>query len=135
MTNWRASARMLNGSSAELKSRWRILKLPLQFHTREVIDGIFITCFILQNMLHAWAGLDQLEGDGYWTGGSEMQDQDVCDPDLDSCQVGMVDKSPAPGSEQKVEDEAEFYKLRAKLIEHFSFKKQRNLEWVTSLYS
>ncbi|CAN0134611.1 unnamed protein product, partial [Discosporangium mesarthrocarpum] len=54
---------MLNLSSAELKSRWRILKLPLQFHTREIVDEIFIACCILQNMLHAWDGLDQLGGD------------------------------------------------------------------------
>ncbi|CAN0420795.1 unnamed protein product, partial [Discosporangium mesarthrocarpum] len=42
-----------------IKSRSRILKLPLQFHTREAVDKIFITCFILQNMLHAWDGHDQ----------------------------------------------------------------------------
>ncbi|CAM9797587.1 unnamed protein product, partial [Discosporangium mesarthrocarpum] len=41
-----------------IKSRWRILKLPLQFHTREAIDEHFITCCVLQNMLHAWDGLD-----------------------------------------------------------------------------
>ncbi|CAN0203620.1 unnamed protein product [Discosporangium mesarthrocarpum] len=119
-----------------ITSRWRILKLPLQFHTGEAIDQIFITCYILQNIFHAWDRLDQLEGDGDWIGGSEMHDQDVCDLDLDLCQEGMMDNSPAPGSEQEVEGEAEFYKLRAKTIEHFSYKKQRNLvEWVTSSYS
>ncbi|CAM9292724.1 unnamed protein product, partial [Discosporangium mesarthrocarpum] len=68
------SARVSNPSSAELKCHWRILKLPLQFHTGEVNDEIFITCCTLQNMLHAWDGLDQLEGDGDWTGGNEMHD-------------------------------------------------------------
>ncbi|CAM9428849.1 unnamed protein product [Discosporangium mesarthrocarpum] len=35
-----------------IKSHWRILKLPLQVHMREVIDEIFITCYILHFMLH-----------------------------------------------------------------------------------
>ncbi|CAM9704802.1 unnamed protein product [Discosporangium mesarthrocarpum] len=77
---------------SRIKSRWRILKLPLQFHTRETIDEISSP-----DMFHAWDGLDQLEGDGDWAGGSETHGLNACDPDLDFCQVGMVDKFPAPG--------------------------------------
>ena len=39
-----------------LKGRFRILKLPILFRSRERIDNAFFTCCILHNMLHALMG-------------------------------------------------------------------------------
>jgi Plant transposon protein len=46
-----------------LNGRFRILKLPLQYHTVDKIDSVFFTCCILHNMLHALDGLDEFKRD------------------------------------------------------------------------
>ncbi|CAM9325400.1 unnamed protein product [Discosporangium mesarthrocarpum] len=43
------------------KGRWRILKLPLQYWHRKSTDKIFFSCCILQNMLHAYDGIAEVE--------------------------------------------------------------------------
>ena len=37
-----------------LKSRFRMLKTPVSFHSKTDIDNAFFTCVGLQNMLHGW---------------------------------------------------------------------------------
>ena len=44
-----------------LKGRFRFLKLPIQFHDKEVIDDMFLTCVGLHNMLHLWDGRGEWE--------------------------------------------------------------------------
>ncbi|CAN0178702.1 unnamed protein product [Ascophyllum nodosum] len=44
-----------------LKGRFRILKLPLLYRSKEAIDNVFFTSCILHNMLHEYDGMDQLE--------------------------------------------------------------------------
>ena len=43
-----------------LKGRWRILKVPMPFHTKREVDNVFFTCCALHNMLLEHDGkLDQ----------------------------------------------------------------------------
>ena len=43
-----------------LKGRWRILKVPMPFHTKREVDNVFFTCCALDNMLLEHDGkLDQ----------------------------------------------------------------------------
>ncbi|CAM9795070.1 unnamed protein product, partial [Discosporangium mesarthrocarpum] len=52
------------------KGRWRVLKLQLQ----KMIDNIYRTCCILQNMLYAYGGLAELEVNTDWTGNAGLHD-------------------------------------------------------------
>ena len=49
-----------------LKSRFRILRLPIRIHNYAEIDGMFVTCCILHNMCIDFDGLD----DSWNLGGS-----------------------------------------------------------------
>jgi hypothetical protein len=41
-----------------LKARFRILKLPIEVHSKKKIDDIFFTCVTLHNILHSFDGKD-----------------------------------------------------------------------------
>ena len=43
-----------------VKGRFRILKLPLLFEDKEVIDNVWFTCCILHNLMHSFDGLGEL---------------------------------------------------------------------------
>jgi hypothetical protein len=53
-----------------LKGRWRILKLPMQFQKKEMVDNTVLTCVTLHNMLH------DLDGRGEWESGVEWGGKD-----------------------------------------------------------
>ncbi len=42
-----------------IKQRFRILKNPIEYHTKDSIDNVFFTCCILHNMLLQFDGLDR----------------------------------------------------------------------------
>ena len=44
-----------------LKGRFRILKLPNQFHSKKKIDNVFFSCVALHNMIHVFDGRDVWE--------------------------------------------------------------------------
>jgi hypothetical protein len=46
-----------------LKSRFRILKNPIQYQKKHQIDNIFLSCCILYNMCHVWDKLGEWERD------------------------------------------------------------------------
>ncbi len=51
-----------------LKGRFRCLKLPIQLHSKDVIDDMFYTCVGLHNMLHMFDGRDRWEMGMDWEG-------------------------------------------------------------------
>lgn len=50
-----------------LKTRFRILKIPILFQKLHEVDNVFFTCCVLHNMLLCHDGLDEhAEGDVDW---------------------------------------------------------------------
>jgi len=64
-----------------LKGRWRILKTPISFHSKEKVDNVFFTCVALQNIIQDWdkrtRELTSWEVDADWTGsGGLFEDEE-----------------------------------------------------------
>merc|ERR1712070_965398 len=64
-----------------LKGRWRILKTPISFHSKEKVDNVFFTCVALQNIIQDWDKqtheLTSWEVDADWTGsGGLFEDEE-----------------------------------------------------------
>jgi hypothetical protein len=51
-----------------LKSRFRSLKLPIEFHSQEQVNNMVLTCVTLQNMLHSFDDLGRWECGMEWGG-------------------------------------------------------------------
>ena len=103
-----------------LKGRFRILKLPILFRSRERIDNVFFTCCILHNMLRAF---DVLEGGVDWAGQEGVHDPWIADPLTDVSTVGArgdVEK------EEKLEFEPTHDDLKKKLMTSFTYRKKHN---------
>ena len=49
-----------------LKGRFRILKVPINFHKKSQIDDLVVSCVILQNMIHRHDDRDTWEKDVDW---------------------------------------------------------------------
>lgn len=49
-----------------MKNRFRCLKLPIEYHSKEQIDNMFFTCVGLQNMLHDWDEHDTFANGMSW---------------------------------------------------------------------
>jgi hypothetical protein len=60
-----------------LKGRFRCLKLPIYYHSKEAIDNMFFTCCILHNMLLSHDGLDSRWENGVnWAGQDGEHDKE-----------------------------------------------------------
>ncbi|CAM9911856.1 unnamed protein product, partial [Discosporangium mesarthrocarpum] len=92
------------------KGRWRIFKPPLQYWHGKRIDNILFTCCLLQNMPHAYDGLEELEVNTDWTGDAGLHDAFYTDFSTREGGTG--------GVEQEVRRDERFDELRNKLIEH-----------------
>ena len=112
-----------------LKGRFRILKLPILFRSRERIDNAFFTCCILHNMLHAFDGLDVLEADVDWVGPDGLHDPWTADPLTD---VSTVGARGDVGSDEKVEVESMHDDLKKKLMTSFAYRsKHKYIVWLS----
>ncbi len=123
-----------------LKGRWRILKLPVNLHSKQVIDAVVWTCVILHNMLLtndgmrlawerdvAWDGVDGLHGEDDTedlpAASSLRAAGRVLAPDTDFSRVGL------PGVDD-VEVDQQHFVLRDRLVEHFAVaQRDALLEW------
>ena len=68
--------------------RFKILKLPLYFRQKTDIVDVWFTCYILQNLLHEFDGLYNLEADVDWAGEGALHDAWTADPKTDVSAVG-----------------------------------------------
>jgi hypothetical protein len=124
-----------------LKSRFRILKLPIQLHKKTQIDNVFFTCVTLQNMLHKWDALgkwslqsDNLEGEiegddaSYWSLGDDTDHMSVATGSFHRWRSGtyFVDNTDdISGTAQLralLQDEQQKYEqLESALVDHFQY--------------
>lgn len=84
-----------------LKGRFRILKTPCLFHSKEHIDNMFLTCVGLHNMLHAWDRRDEWECGVKW-GEKDGEFDDA------GMQWGMPKRKQADGSFVTVQEGDDF---------------------------
>ena len=80
-----------------LKTRFRILKIPILFQKLHEVDNVFFTCCVLHNMLLCHDGLDEhAEGDVDWEhleglfGAADCEGGREADEAADQEQVGSV---------------------------------------------
>jgi hypothetical protein len=119
-----------------LKGRFRVLKLPVQYRSKESIDDVFYTCCILHNIIHAFDGRDEWEVDVDWGGVDGRLDASLCD-DADANYAAAAAarlraaSAAVTGTEEEVE--SSFYSLRKHLVRHYdSAKRASELHWLRS---
>lgn len=108
-----------------LKGRFRVLKLPIPYRSKENIDNMFFTCCTLHNMLHAFDGMDVFEENVNWDQLDGLFDSYERPPSTDESWVGSMD------TQEHVEVELGHDVLKEKLIAHFAYRKQRkDIVWL-----
>jgi hypothetical protein len=60
-----------------LKGRFRLLKTPVLYHTKEDVDNIFFTCCALHNQLHQWDRRDEWENGMEWGTADGLFEEDT----------------------------------------------------------
>jgi hypothetical protein len=117
-----------------LKGRFRILKLPLQYHTVDRVDSVFFSCCVLHNMLHAFDGLDVFERDVQWSGPDGWHEAWRALPNVDFGAAGSAPDNEGGTGEVDVEEvESTFHSLRGKLIQHFNrVLAEKGVAWLRS---
>jgi hypothetical protein len=113
-----------------LKRRFRILKVPMPYRTKEDVDNIMFTCCVLHNIL--------LDHDAWeWTVRDDTDDVGL--PSGDNGVAGrpdVTDFSYMSGPDNNIpveecESEGSWLTLRAALITHFKYAKLNGLlRWV-----
>lgn len=105
-----------------LKGRFRVLKLPVQYRTKERIDDLFFTCCILHNMIHAFEGREEWEVDVDWAGVDGRLDVSLCeDVNADFAAVAAARARVVRSTATEEEVESTFLSLRKDLIQHYAF--------------
>lgn len=110
-----------------LKGRFRILKVPIEYHSHDKIDNVFFSCCILHNMLHAIDGLETMEAGMHWSGEDGLLEHaDRVDATRDHSRVGKaVDRLEVP------EVETGFGSFRNQLIRHYTAERALgNVQWL-----
>lgn len=127
-----------------LKKRFKILKIPILYHTVERVDNVFFTCAILHNMLLKWDGygLEEMENDEEEQGFGDLGDGVVGDGNkragnasgyrkqtlharYDATKVGRDEMlchfmGNAPVDATLVEQDSDFVSFRTKLVNHYA---------------
>lgn len=104
-----------------LKGRFRVLKLPVQYRTKERIDDLFFTCCILHNMIHAFDGREEWEVDVDWAGVDGRLDVSLCeDVNADFAAVAAARARVVRSTATEEEVESTFISLRKDLIQHYA---------------
>lgn len=123
-----------------LKARWRLLRMPVQYHTMEAIDHVVFSCCILHNMLHDYDGRDTWAQDRDQP--YEVPAQLREDIERLFAEPGALDARPRlifqahRLNEQEVEVEGSFLTLRRQLIEHYAIARAASeVEWLRSTQS
>jgi len=134
-----------------LKRRFRILKLPIQFHKEHEIDNVVFSCAIIHNMVLVYDGRDmRWADDNNYVGQEGLHgDADISPEDIDILSPQRVrtrdattghlvarsvrptdDFSLPPSALPDLEAEDAHYILRNKLVEHLHYKwLNRELSW------
>lgn len=128
---------------AKIRGRFRLLKSKVTYNDPERVDGAWLTCCILHNMLLKFDGLDALEEGMDWAGldGSPDAGTDWAGADA-TPEIGASLASPgatlSDDDEEDSEEEEEegaggevaevdpgFERFRSKLVEHLVYKLNR----------
>ena len=140
-----------------LKGRFRILKVPMPFHTKERVDNVFFTCCVLHNMLlekdgkvDQWvvtrededgelvveaADFSKFSGEDVGAKACKKMNKHAEDvlidsEEMDCSGVGLFEVKAATSS--KVETKR-WGDLRTKLVTHFAEAKKKGLvKWLRS---
>jgi hypothetical protein len=140
-----------------LKGRFRILKLPINYHKKEQIDNVVHCVCALHNLLRDWDGLSEWEKGADWKGVDSLFDKDVDgspNPYVRGQRIVGHEDYSSRGIQQfandviiqqefdisqnkfvecRVEETAEFYNLQRKLVKHFTVAAKKNeLVWLRS---
>ena len=130
-----------------MKGRFRILKLPIEFHHEQMIDYLFYTCAYLHNRIMRYQGFGEVwQDDSDWVGHAGRFSVGLCgirqfhsrgrvfsynvSADTDYSHVGAVD-----GDDDCVEygEHEQWVLLGEQLAEHYYAELQRNrLRWPKS---
>ena len=122
-----------------LKGRFRCLKVPIFYNTRDVVDNMFFTCCIFHNLLLTFDGLDaRWEKDINYAGiDGEHATENMfifrqhlsrvknLSAVTDYSFIGVDrfrDRFEISHGEEVVEYETSYNKLNNKLVDHFAFK-------------
>ena len=128
-----------------LKGRFRCLKLPILYQSKDAIDNMVFTCCVIHNMLLSHDGLDmRWERDANWGGQGGLHDEDDLDvfhrhlirvrgaTDFAIAGINQLNRRgnlDYLAGEEEVE--STHSRLKAKLIAHFVYEyNDNNVEWL-----
>lgn len=129
----------------EIIGRFRCLKLPILYQSKETIDNMFFTCCVLHNMLLACDGLDvRWEKNAQWAGQGGLHDHDDLDifrkltkrvkENSDFAREGINQlniRGNADYLNGEEEIESTHSSLKKNLINHFNYQyKHGRIEWL-----
>lgn len=116
-----------------LKARFRVLKRPIELRKKEQVDNLFFCCIIVQNMLHAYDGMD------VWEAGVDLDNENVdnenddVEPQLPAPSLRTQSRGADTTVDVEEEKEKGYFDLRRKLVQNFAERNRDGVvTWVRS---